>query len=621
MNKSNEKNQPVSLERCLTRQLKSAAFNLNEMPTDLAEWRSFLHSINRSYAGNRETRYILEKSLDESSQEMRKLYDDLKEETELRVKALEESAEKTRFMANMSHEIRTPINGVLGSLEIVKNNTVLNPQQKLFIGTAFSSAENLLDIINNILNFSKISADQLALENITFDIYQLVEDVTNIAAVNASDKPINVSWSIQKGVPTRVKGDPTKMRQILTNFLNNAIKFTPKGEIFTQVSLLQEDIKNTMLRFEVTDTGVGIPKEMQQNIFDAFIQEDASTTRKYGGTGLGLAIIKELTHLMGGQSYVQSNKGQGSSFWVDIPFENITEESSEVIEKSLVGLRILAVDNDKANLNILEHYLTHWNMKIDIASSGDKGLQYLYSSIDSKLPYDVLIVDSFLNGIDGLKFSQVINTNIGFKQTPKITLNSTSAEREVQLNTNQNLSLTKPIRKVMLKDVLLECLNRQQAEKVGLTSNEDAPTKKASQSLPSGIDVLLAEDNEVNALIAIAMMKQMGLTVKHVLDGEQALEAVKMGSYKVILMDMHMPIMDGYQAAKHIRKWELEHNQANSSRIPIIALTANALIGDKEKCLTAGMNDYLSKPVKQGRLQDVISKWIEGKKRKEPVLV
>ncbi len=618
MNKNNNNNTPVSLERCLTRQLKSSDLNLDEMPTNIEEWRSFVYSVNRNIIANKETRYVLERSLDESTQEMRKLYDDLKDETELRVKALQESDEKTRFLANMSHEIRTPINGVLGSLEIVKNNTILNPQQRQFVGAAYTSAEDLLGIINNILDFSKISAKQLELENITFDVYQLVEDVTNIAAVSASDKSLNVSWSIQKEVPTRVKGDPTKIRQILTNFLNNAIKFTPRGEITTRVSLLQEDAKRCMLRFEVTDTGVGIPQDMQQNIFDAFIQEDASTTRQYGGTGLGLAIIKELTQLMGGQTYVQSRKGQGSSFGVDVPFDNLAEESSETVEKNLVGLRVLAVDDDKANLKNIEHYLTQWNMQIDTAYSGSEGIEYLYTSVENELPYDVLIVDSFLSDIGGLKFSQAINTNADFRQIPKITLKSTSAAREVQLNSSDGLSVTKPIRKIMLKNTLLECLNLQQVAKGTYYKNDDETIKKVSNDLPNRIDILLAEDNEVNALIAIALMKQMGLTVKHVTNGQQAFEEVKAGNFKVVLMDMHMPVMDGYHATQRIREWEVESNKADSTRIPIIALTANALTGDREKCLSVGMNDYLSKPVRQNHLMDVVSKWI---KAKEPALV
>lgn len=614
----NKNNTTDKLERSLKRQLKSANVSLDKIPATLEQWQSFVNSINISYIGNKETRYILERSLDESSTEMNQLYEDLKQETEQRVKALQESEEKTRFMANMSHEIRTPINGVLGSLEIVKNNTILNNQQKLFIGTAAKSAENLLDIINNILDFSKISSEQLELENISFDVYQLVEDISSIASVNASDKGLDVSWNMDKTVPTRIKGDPTKTRQILSNLLSNAIKFTESGSISTRVSVLQEDLASCKLRFEVEDTGIGISPEMQKNIFDAFIQEDASTTRRYGGTGLGLTIIKELSHLMGGQVFVKSNKGQGTTFWADIPFETVVDDNVDTHDDSLKGLRILAVDEDKANLSILEHYLRHWNIDVDITSSAGEGLSFLDESLLNNNPYDIFIVDWFLSDAKGLEFSKAINTQPAFRSIPKIMLNPSSEQLEKQLQAIPGITLAKPIRNNMLKDVLLECLHthgNNHLSRIQKKKNLDADLNKLEETPktprkknPNTIDILLAEDNELNALIVVTMMEEMGLTVRHVTDGQQALNAVKTAKFNTILMDMHMPVMDGYEATQKIRAWEKEMQK---KPIPIIALTANALIGDKEKCLAAGMNDYVSKPVTQKGLTTVVSRWID----------
>lgn len=607
-----------NLERNLKRQLKQAGFNVNEVPTSFDEWQSFLQSINRSYVGNKETRYLLEKSLDESSQEMRKLYSDLKKETEERVKALQESKEKTRFMANMSHEIRTPIHGILGSLEIVKNSTALDDKQKAFIGTAFTSAENLLDIINNILDFSKISVDELKLENISFDIHALIEETNNLASIAATDKNLNISCFIEKNVPIRLKGDPVKVRKILTNLLNNAVKFTHQGEISTRVSLLQTTNELIKVRIDVSDTGVGIPKAMQQNIFGAFIQEDVSTTREYGGTGLGLTIIKELAQLMGGRIDMESQKDEGSRFWVDIPFEVIEKSSKGITNNGLAGLRILAVDDVKANLSIIEHYLSEWGIDTDLANSGSEALTCLKQTYTAGLQYDIIIVDWFMPGMDGLKFSQALNNKEDYKNIPKIMLSSHAVGRNKRMQANLSITLTKPIRKSMLKDVLLECINahRKKIEEESLKNknlheNNDELFELHNgylKLIPSTTDILLAEDNEVNALIAITMMEQMGLSVKHVTDGEQAVDELKNGRYKSILMDMHMPIMDGYEATRKIREWEFA---TKTTATPIIALTANALIGDKEKCLATGMDDYLPKPVRQERLKEVVSKWVD----------
>lgn len=479
------------LERSLVRQLKHSGLSLEQTPTNLNDWQKFLVAINRSFIGNKDARYLLEKSLDQSSHELRVLYDNLKEESEQRIKALQQSEDKSRFMASMSHEIRTPIHGILGSLEIIKNTTESDNKQLQFINTAFSSAESLLAIINNILDFSKIGADKIPLESIDFNLHKLVNDVSNVASAMVHKKPIKVSCEIHGDVPVMLNGDPTKTRQILTNLLSNSVKFTHEGSIRTQITLLNNKNKQYNIRISVEDTGIGISEKAQKNIFEPFVQEDTSTTRKYGGTGLGLALIKEFTEMLGGKISIESTQGNGSRFWVDIPFGH----ASEMTESEEIAQPIL--------------------------------------------------------------------------------------ERESEIKSEHK-----------------KYKNKKEAQN----------TLDQKQKADS-IDLILAEDNPVNALIAKTMIAQMGLNVKHVPNGKQAFDEISSGKpYKLVLMDMHMPIMDGYEATKSIRQWEKEQS---TPPIPIIAMTANTLAGDRDKCIASGMDDFLPKPVKQDYLKKVIFEWLE----------
>lgn len=479
------------LERSLVRQLKHAGLSLDQIPTNLNNWQTFLVSVNRSFIGNKDARYLLEKSLDQSSHELRDLYDNLKEESEQRIKALQQSEDKSRFMASMSHEIRTPIHGILGSLEIIKKSTDLDNKQKQFINTAFSSAESLLAIINNILDFSKIGADKIPLERIDFNLHKLVNDVSNVASAMVHKKPLTVSCDIHRDVPEMLNGDPTKTRQILTNLISNSVKFTHEGSIKIQITLLNTQTKQYNIRISVEDTGIGISEKAQKNIFEPFVQEDTSTTRKYGGTGLGLALIKEFTEMMEGEISIESTQGKGSRFWVDIPFGH----ASKITGSEEIAQPIL--------------------------------------------------------------------------------------EREIKNESEQK-----------------KYKNKKE------TQNTLDQKQKADS-----IDLILAEDNQVNALIAKTMIAQMGLNVKHVPNGKQAFDEISSGKpYKLVLMDMHMPIMDGYEATKSIRQWEKEQS---ASPIPIIAMTANSLAGDRDKCIASGMDDFLPKPVTQDYLKKVIFKWLE----------
>ena len=605
------------LERNLQRQLKKAKLSEDQLPQNNEQWKTFIHAVNTSYAGNKDARYLLEKSLDESSREMRQLNKELKEEAERRIKAIKESEKKSRFMENMSHEIRTPIHGILGSLEIIKDNTNLDSIQQQFVHTALMSGENLLDIVNNILDFSKINAGELKLEAITFDIRELFADINHIIASMAEDKSLKLITAISKDIPKKIKGDPAKVRQIIMNLVSNAIKFTQKGVITSEIKLLNYNDQHTVLRYEITDTGIGISTSKMEDIFKSFTQVDASTTRQCEGIGLGLTISKELTYLMDGTIQLESLQGKGTHFWVDIPFDTVAlqDEKTVATDADVLDLKILIVEKEKTSLKVLDYYFSMWGVEYQMVDSSREAVEKLYQSQKQQALFDVVLMDYFMPGMDSLELSEILNTHPDFQRISRVTLSSYHLAKEEREIANIEICLTKPIRETLLKDTLLECIalktKRSQADYDQMTREKfDFPELAFTNdaSLES-TDILLAEDNPVNALIAVTMMEQINLSVKHVSNGQEALDEVQNNPYKLVLMDMHMPVMDGYRATEKIRLWEKESKQIKA--IPIIALTANALAGDKEKCLSMGMNDYLPKPVKQVLLQDVVTKWME----------
>jgi signal transduction histidine kinase/DNA-binding response OmpR family regulator len=595
------------LERNLRRQLKKAKLSTEDMPQNKEQWQAFIDTLNSSYVSNKDARYLLEKSLDESSREMAQLNKELKEEAERRINAIKESKIKSRFMENMSHEIRTPIHGILGSLEIIKDNKNLDSTQSKFINTALISGENLLDIVNNILDFSKINAGELDLEEITFDIRELLSDVHYVVKSMTEEKKLQLVTDISNDVPQRIKGDPAKVRQIIMNLATNAIKFTPHGSLISAVNLLEQNDNRTILRFEITDTGIGISEEKVDEIFKAFTQVDASTTRQFEGVGLGLTISKELVHLMGGTINLESVEGKGTHFWVDIPFTSVMLNLEEKPPSSsdLSNLRVLVVEKEKTSLTLLDHYFSKWAIDYQLVDSSREGVVKLYESRQHRAIFDVVLIDYFMPGMDSLELSEILNTHADFQGISKVTLSSYNLAKEEREIANIDICLTKPIRENMLKDILLECLHIKNEINNNKETSEDT---LLNDLIIDSTDVLLAEDNPVNALIAVTMIEQIGFSVKHVTDGQQAVDEVKNNHYKLVLMDMHMPVMDGYKATQTIRQWE--KNKSSLNAIPIIALTANALAGDKDKCLSAGMDDYLPKPVKRDILHKVVTAWV-----------
>ncbi len=584
----------------LLSQLNKSELSFNSVPTDLALWQQFLSVINRSYHADTESRQLLERSLEVSSEEMHSLYEELKDESEQRISAIQKSEEKMRFMANMSHEIRTPIHGILGSLDVVKE-TNLDERQKLFIDTAHVSCEGMLEVINNILDYSKISADKLELEITEFSLRELVDEVTTIMGMMDKNKPVDVISFVADGIPEMVRGDSSRIRQMLINLIGNGLKFTESGEVYTRIEKCFENEKEVTLRFEVRDTGIGIPQDMQKNVFNSFVQVDASITRRYGGTGLGLTIVKEFAELMGGTVGVESILDKGSLFWFEISVPKVVKPINKKALLTLNGLSVLIVDDVHANREIFSEYLSSWGAKPETVSSGQQALESMVEAYNNGTYYNLVLLDWFMPRMDGLTLAKQINTDPRFNQTPIVLLSSYSIAQEKLDRAGVQYSLTKPIRSSVLKNMLTEVINKNHRTKLPLSP----VLEKSRQQSPT---ILLAEDNEVNALIAKTMIEDEGMRIQHVMDGKQVVEAVKKKRYTMILMDIHMPDIDGYAATKLIRQWEKKNK---IKPVPIIAMTANALKGDREKCLETGMDDYLAKPVSREKLLEKINMWMK----------